>query len=81
MSRADTAAERPWPGYIPYCASKAAVVNMTRGFAKALAPRIRVNAIAPGPVLPPAGGDEEQGRKAVENTLLKRWGAPIIQTL
>jgi NAD(P)-dependent dehydrogenase (short-subunit alcohol dehydrogenase family) len=73
---ADVAAARPWPAYVPYSASKAAVVSLTRGFARALAPRVRVNAVAPGPVLPPENADEAQGRRAVEATLLKRWGTP-----
>ncbi len=49
---------------------------MTQGFAKALAPEVRVNAVAPGPILPPAGADEAQGRQAVAGTLLQRWGEP-----
>ncbi len=69
-------AARPYPAYIPYSASKAAVVNLTQGFAKALAPTVRVNAIAPGPILPAAGELEGQGERAVEHTLLKRWGDP-----
>ncbi len=73
---ADVAGYRPWPGFIPYSASKGAVVNLTGGFARALAPEVRVNAIAPGPMLPPAGESPEQGEKAVANTLLARWGAP-----
>lgn len=76
LNLADVAALRPWPAYVAYSASKAAVVSLTRGFAKALAPEVRVNAIAPGPVLPPAGADEAQGQAAVEATLLKRWGSP-----
>jgi len=67
---------RPYPAYVPYSASKAAVVNLTQGFAKALAPTVRVNAIAPGPILPAAGELEGQGKRAVEHTLLKRWGEP-----
>ncbi len=73
---ADVAGERPWPAYIPYSASKAAVISLTRGFARALAPRVRVNAVSPGPMLPPANEDPAQGEKAVAQTLLKRWGAP-----
>lgn len=76
INLADVAAFRPWPMYIGYCASKAAVVNMTRSFAKALGPSVRVNAIAPGPVMPPSGGDEAQGNAAVAATLLGRWGGP-----
>lgn len=69
-------AMRPYTEYVPYSASKAAVVNLTQGFARLLAPTVRVNAIAPGPILPPAGEDPGQGEAAVAHTLLKRWGHP-----
>jgi pteridine reductase len=69
-------AARPWAAYVPYSASKAAVVNLTRGFARALAPAVRVNAVSPGPILPPAGADASQGDAAVKSTLLGRWGQP-----
>jgi NAD(P)-dependent dehydrogenase (short-subunit alcohol dehydrogenase family) len=39
-----------WPGYIPHCASKAGVIMLTKCLAKALAPDVRVNAIAPGTI-------------------------------
>lgn len=50
---ADVSATRPWGTHVPYCASKAAVLNLTRGFARALAPAVRVNAVSPGAALPP----------------------------
>jgi len=76
VNLADVAGIRPWPAYVPYSASKGAVWNLTLGFARALAPEVRVNGIAPGPMLPPAGESPEQGEKAVANTLLGRWGEP-----
>src|SRR5436190_1199315 len=53
INLADVGATRAWPGYIPYAISKAGVVMLTRGLAAALAPRIQVNAVAPGAVLLP----------------------------
>lgn len=72
---ADVAGLRPWPAYIPYSASKAAVISVTEGLAQALAPNVRVNAIAPGPVLPPEDLDEKALERAVARTLLGRTGA------
>ena len=80
INLACVSAARPWPAYIAYSASKAAVVNLTQGFAKALAPQVRVNAIAPGPVLPPDGAPASQGEQAVRSTLLRRWGTPADVT-
>ena len=47
---ADIGGILPWPGYIPHCASKAGVIMLTKCLAKALAPEVRVNAIAPGTI-------------------------------
>ena len=47
---ADIGGILPWPGYIPHCASKAGVIMLTKCLAKALAPDVRVNAIAPGTI-------------------------------
>ncbi len=71
----DTAAETPFPAYIPYTLTKAGVVSMTRGLAKALAPHIQVNCINPGPVMLPEDISEEEKQFALEQTLLKREGS------
>jgi pteridine reductase len=72
---ADVGALRPWRNYTPYLVSKGGVVTLTEALAKELAPEVRVNAVAPGPVLLPDGWSEEQGEAAVRTTLLGRWGS------
>lgn len=51
----DVAAMRPYAGYLPYCISKAGVNALVKGLARALAPRVQVNAIAPYVVTRPEG--------------------------
>ena len=72
----DLAAFETWRGYIPHAITKAALVQMTRGLAHALAPRIRVNAVAPGPVLLPEGWTQEEADKLISTTPLRRLGSP-----
>src|SRR5207247_11133744 len=72
---ADIAAMRPWPRYIPYCVSKAGVVALTQGLARALAPHVQVNAVAPGPVLLPEAFTPAQRELAVRNVPLGREGS------
>jgi pteridine reductase len=73
---ADLAAFETWRGYIPHSITKAGIVQMTRGLAHALAPKIRVNAIAPGPVLLPEGWTQDQADKLISTTPLGRLGSP-----
>ena len=73
---ADVAAFEPWPAYVPHCVSKAGVVMLTKGLARALAPDITVNAVAPGPVLLPEEWDEAPRRHFAETTPLQRLGTP-----
>jgi NAD(P)-dependent dehydrogenase (short-subunit alcohol dehydrogenase family) len=76
INLADVAAFEPWAAYVPHCVSKAAVVMLTKGLAQALAPEITVNAVAPGPVLPPEGWDRSSRDRIRETTPLGRWGTP-----
>jgi NAD(P)-dependent dehydrogenase (short-subunit alcohol dehydrogenase family) len=83
INLADVAGEIIWPRYMAYSVSKAALIAVTRGLAKSLAPGIQVNAIAPGPVLFPENYSDEQKQSAVERTLLKRAGtsADIVRAV
>jgi NAD(P)-dependent dehydrogenase (short-subunit alcohol dehydrogenase family) len=60
---------RPWKAYLPYCVSKAALIMATQVLAVALAPEIRVNAVAPGILDPPGAGEA-----VLEKVPLKRFG-------
>ena len=71
---ADLAAFESWPAYLPHGITKAGVVQMTRALARVLAPRVRVNAVAPGAVLLPDDWDEKSRDHLVETTPLQRLG-------
>lgn len=73
---ADVAGVRPWAEYIPYCVSKAGVMALTQGLAKALAPTVLVNAVAPGTVLFPENYSEEDKEKVRAAIPLGREGTP-----
>jgi pteridine reductase len=73
---ADLAGIQAWPSYLAHGASKAALLNLTRSLARALGPRIRVNAIAPGAVLLPEGFSERATEKLISETPLGRVGMP-----
>jgi pteridine reductase len=68
----DVAAYAPWPSFAPHSAAKAAQAMLTRVFARALAPEIRVCGVAPGPVAVEPG---QEDRRAAE-TLVGRVGSP-----
>ncbi len=69
------ASGRPrYKGYLPYYVSKKAVIGLTESLALELAPEILVNAIAPGPILPPPGLTEEENREVIRATPAGRWG-------
>ena len=72
---ADVGGLMGWPGYIPHSISKAGVVMLTKVLAKALAPDVRVNAIAPGTITMPGDPPEWQA-DFVKLAPLQRTGAP-----
>lgn len=73
---ADAAALELWSGYVAHAVSKAALLALVRALAKSLAPGFRVNAVIPGPVLPPDGTPPEELERMRRRTLLERLGRP-----
>lgn len=75
----DIHAESPLRDYSVYCISKSGLLMMTRVLAKELGPEVRVNAVAPGPVLWPEGTNtlsEEEKQEIIGQTTLRRPGSP-----
>jgi len=74
----DIHADRPLKNYVIYSVAKAGLVGLTRSLARELAPDVRVNAVAPGPILWP---DEQQfdelaRQRIISHTPLRREGVP-----
>lgn len=77
INMADIHGQRPLKDYPVYSAAKAALVMLTRSLARELGPEVRVNAIAPGPVLwPEQPLDDALKAEIVGKTALKRSGSP-----
>ncbi|MEE8107164.1 MAG: SDR family oxidoreductase [Planctomycetota bacterium] len=70
----DWAALRGYPGYLPYFASKAGVLGVTAALARELAPSVRVNTVAPGPIVLPDGSPAKKKNAAADATLVGRLG-------
>lgn len=72
----DTRVVDPDPSHVAYALSKNALLDLTRLSARVFAPLARVNAVAPGPILPPPGGDERVLAAAARDVPLRRPGRP-----
>lgn len=83
LNMIDIHAQRPLPQHPVYSSAKAGLMMLTRSLARELGPEVRVNGIAPGPILWPEGGlDETVQQEIIDKTLLKRSGSPpdIVRT-
>ena len=80
---ADWRGARPGPDHIAYTLTKAAIIALTKSLALALAPKIQVNAIAPGLILPPPGQDRAYLKRKAQQVPAQRVGSPqgIADTL
>jgi pteridine reductase len=83
VNLADLGGLEPWPGFPAHSVSKAGVVMLTRVLARALAPEVTVNAIAPGAVLVPESYDAAERERLARTTPLGRLGSPddVIRAL
>jgi pteridine reductase len=76
LNMIDIHGQRPLPQHPVYSTAKAGLAMLTRALARELGPNVRVNGIAPGPVMWPEGGiDESLKNEIIAKTLLKRSGS------
>jgi pteridine reductase len=76
VNLADLAGLQAWAGYAVHGISKAGLIHFTRVAARSLGPEVRVNAIAPGTVLPPEEMSDEEIERLARRTPLRRIGSP-----
>jgi pteridine reductase len=76
LNMVDIHGMKPLKNYPVYSSAKAALIMLTRSLARELAPEVRVNGIAPGPVMVPADIDAALEAEIIGKTLLKRSGEP-----
>lgn len=65
---------RPYKDYLPYYAAKSSVWGLIPAFANELAPHVRVNGIAPGPMIRPSDLSDKENEEVMSRTPLGRWG-------
>ena len=71
----DLSAWKPFAGYIAHSVGKSGLLALTRQLALELAPAVNVNAVAPGPVLPPPDYSDQEIARVADRTLKGRWGS------
>jgi len=75
----DTHIDKPKKNYIIYSIAKSGLATLTKSLARELSPEVRVNAVAPGPVLWPENNEEFNDiykQQVISQTLLKKIGTP-----
>jgi 3-oxoacyl-[acyl-carrier protein] reductase/pteridine reductase len=72
----DLSAWQPWPDFTAHSVGKSALLALTRQLALELAPVVQVNAVAPGPMLPPPGYSQKRYDRMASSTLKGLWGSP-----
>lgn len=72
----DVAGVRGWPSYLPHSAAKGAQRALVQGLARSLAPRLRINLVHPGTVLPPDDLDADALERIADRIPLGRIGEP-----
>jgi NAD(P)-dependent dehydrogenase (short-subunit alcohol dehydrogenase family) len=73
----------PWPEFLAHGVGRSALWALARSLSAELAPHVRVNAVVPGPVLPPPGSSQKLQARTAQGTLLGRWGHPgdVVQAV